>query len=50
MTWNTGQRVTYYAVLIAGFLVLTAPPFVVRLVRRDGWPRMEAEPAPEPER
>lgn len=25
VSWDTGQRVTYYAVLVAGFLVLTAP-------------------------
>ena len=49
VSWDTSQRVSYYAVLVAGFLVLTAPPFVVRLVRCDGWPRMEAEPALESE-
>jgi hypothetical protein len=39
--------VTYYAVLVVGFLVLVAPPFVVRLVRREGWPVMEPDPALE---
>lgn len=49
VSWDTSQRVTYYAVLVAGFVLLTAPPFVVRLVRRGGWPAMDAEPALEPE-
>jgi amino acid transporter len=47
VAWDTSQRVTYYAVLVAGFLVLVAPPFVVRLVRREGWPVMEPDPALE---
>ena len=37
-SWDTGQRITYYAVLLGGFALLTMPPFVVRLVRREGWP------------
>jgi glutamate:GABA antiporter len=37
-SWDTVQRVTYYAVLIGGFALLTMPPFVVQLVRRRGWP------------
>jgi amino acid transporter len=36
-SWDTGQRVVYYAVLLGGLAVLTMPPFLVRLVRRDGW-------------
>jgi amino acid transporter len=47
VAWDTSQRVTYYAVLVVGFLVLVAPPFVVRLVRREGWPVMEPDPALE---
>lgn len=37
-SWDTAQRITYYAVLLGGFALLTMPPFVVRLVRREGWP------------
>jgi glutamate:GABA antiporter len=35
--WDTGQRVVYYAVLLGGFALLTTPPFVVRVLRREGW-------------
>ena len=37
-SWDTGQRVTYYAILVGGFALLTMPPFVIRLLRREGWP------------
>jgi glutamate:GABA antiporter len=37
-SWDTAQRVTYYAILVGGFVLLTMPPFVVRLLRREGWP------------
>jgi len=39
-TWDTGQKITYYAIVIGGFFVLVAPPFVVRVVKRDGWPAL----------
>jgi amino acid transporter len=37
-SWDTGQRVTYYAILVGGFALLTMPPFAIRLLRRQGWP------------
>jgi glutamate:GABA antiporter len=42
-SWDSAQRITYYAVLLGGFALLTMPPFVIRLVRREGWPVAEAE-------
>jgi glutamate:GABA antiporter len=44
---DTGQRLTYYAVLLGGFALLTAPPFLLRVLRREGWPAAEAAPALE---
>jgi amino acid transporter len=44
-TWTTTQRITYYAVLVGGFVALVAPPFLVRAVRPAGWPAFEAEAA-----
>ena len=46
-SWDTGQRVVYYAVLLGGFALLTMPPFVIRLVRREGWPAVEPSPVLE---
>jgi glutamate:GABA antiporter len=46
-SWDTGQRVVYYAVLLGGFALLTLPPFVIRLVRREGWPAVEPSPVLE---
>jgi amino acid transporter len=43
--WDTTQRITYYAVLIGGFVALVAPPFAVRAVRPAGWPALEGEAA-----
>jgi amino acid transporter len=37
-SWDTTQRIVYYAVLLGGFALLTMPPFVVRVLRREGWP------------
>ena len=47
--WTTAERIQYYVTMSVGFLVLTAPPFVLRLVKREGWPRMEPAPALEAE-
>jgi amino acid transporter len=42
-----GERITYYAILVGGFALLTAPPFLFRVLRRDGWPATEPEPSLE---
>ncbi len=44
-TWDSAQRITYYAVMIGGFAVLVAPPFLVRAMRPRGWPAFEGEAA-----
>ncbi len=53
-TWDTGQKITYYAIVIGGFILLTLPPFFARIVKRDGWPVLAEdegavlEPSPAP--
>lgn len=53
-TWDTGQKITYYAIVIGGFILLTLPPFLARIVKRDGWPVLAEdegavlEPSPAP--
>lgn len=41
--WDTGQRITYYAIVVGGFFLLTAPPFLLRVVKRRGWPVVAVE-------
>jgi amino acid transporter len=43
--WDTGEKVTYYAIVVGGFFALTAPPFLLRVVRRRGWPAADPETA-----
>jgi amino acid transporter len=47
--WTTAERIQYYAIMIVGFLVLVSPPFILRAVKREGWPRMEPSQALEAE-
>ena len=47
--WSTAERIQYYAIMVVGFLVLASPPFVLRAVKREGWPRMEPLAALEAE-
>ena len=48
------QKITYYGIVIGGFVLLTMPPFLVRVVKRDGWPVLAEdegsalEPSPAP--
>jgi amino acid transporter len=46
-TWSSGERIAYYAIVVGGFFVLTAPPFLLRVVKRRGWPALEADAALE---
>ncbi len=43
-TFTSSEKLWYYIGMAGGFLLLTCPPFIIRLLRRGDWPAMP-EPA-----